>query len=103
MNSDVYGASAMSAKITRKYFVKTAKAWRSQEVAQLLHQLDRLGATKGTVPRLFIKNPRISDRLPVRGLPRNFYDTAWFESLTHEEQVCLAAKPAKPLPVVPVM
>lgn len=85
------------------------KDWRSTAVKKLLIFVDQnknnttaSGNLIGGV-RAFVRVRRdygpISTRQAVAGLPRNFYDSVWFDSLSYIQQVQLRATAPIELPV----
>lgn len=79
----------------RKFFV-VRPAWRSPEVAQWLQVIDDAyidsrfsqsgRASRGNWVRRRVRSGRVDrTRLPVIGLPRNFYDEEWLEHLSQTE------------------
>ena len=87
----------------RKFFV-IRPGWRSREVTRWLRVIDGLytinrfsvdgRATRGNWVRHRIDSDRVDwDRLPVSGLPENFYDASWLEGLSEGERDSLEMEP----------
>lgn len=87
----------------RKFFV-VRPGWRSQEVTRWLRVIDCLymihrfsldgRATRGNWVRHRIDSDRVAwDRLPVSGLPVNFYDPSWLDGLSKGERDSLEMQP----------
>lgn len=86
------------------------KDWRSAEVGELLRFIDENRTTTnsygttlpGTLPSVRVRGNYgpISSKTAVAHLPRNFYDDAWYNTLTHIEKVQLGAVDVVELPVI---
>lgn len=87
----------------RKFFV-VRPGWRSQEVTRWLRIIDDLytvhrfsldgRATRGNWVRHRMDSDRVAwDRLPVIGLPENFYDASWLDGLSERERESLEMQP----------
>lgn len=87
-------------KRTNKEYSVLRPVWRSNEVSDWLHVMDlvyvssRFAAdgrpTRGKWIRDRVRSTGINQHSkPVPGLPRNFYDRGWLESLTPEERKAL--------------
>lgn len=88
----------------RKFFI-VQPGWRSKEVTDWLRVIDALymshrfsldgRATRGNWARHRMDSGRVDwGRRPVSGLPENFYDGAWLQGLSREEQDALGIQPA---------
>lgn len=88
----------------QRKFIVARPGWRSQEVTDWLRVIDNLymvhrfkhdgRASQGNWVRQRIDSGRVdSNRLPVGGLPENFYDPAWLCGLSREERDHLAVQP----------
>jgi hypothetical protein len=94
----------------RLCYTRKLREWRSDEVSDLLYFIDscrkkRNGygnkkAGKEPTQRLHSESPTVSTRAPVPGLPRNFYNDAWYACLTPEEEAGLGAIESMELPGV---
>lgn len=91
----------------RKFFV-ARPGWRSREVTKWLRVIDALythhrfssdgRATRGNWVRHRVDSDKVDrTRQPVRGLPENFYDSAWLQGLPQEERDSLEIRPAENL------
>jgi len=87
----------------RKFFV-VRPGWRSPEVTRWLRVIDGLytihrfslngRATRGNWVRHRMDSDRTAwDKLPVSGLPENFYDASWLQGLSDEERDSLGIQP----------
>ena len=84
--------------------------WRSDEVNQLLTHIDEHRRASnllnhplpGTKPRKRARrmNAKISEHLPLRNLPINWYNKTWLKGLTAKQRDLLGALPPSPLPVL---
>ncbi|KZS92864.1 hypothetical protein SISNIDRAFT_466723 [Sistotremastrum niveocremeum HHB9708] len=86
---------------------------RPQWLTDLLRMLDALhyerretssrngGKTQGNRTRLRLQCDRISQALPVPGLPENYYDVIWLQALTPEQRYDLFIKEADPFELPP--
>jgi len=99
--TDPYGSQPIRGQ--RKFLV-VRPGWRSQEVTKWLRVIDSLYAThrfsadgrasRGNWVRHRIDSGKVdSDRLPVGGLPENFYDPVWLRDLSQEERNDLDVQP----------
>lgn len=88
----------------QRKFLVVRPGWRSQQVTKWLRVIDNLyavhrfsldgRASRGNWVRHRIDSERVDwDRLPVSGLPENFYDPAWLRGLSQEERDRLEVEP----------
>ena len=88
----------------QRKFLVVRPGWRSREVTSWLRVIDTLyaihrfsadgRASRGNWVRHRIDSVKIdSHRLPVRGLPENFYDPTWLQGLSQEERNNLDVQP----------
>lgn len=88
----------------QRKFLVVRPHWRSQEVTKWLRVIDNLytvyrfssngRASRGNWVRQRIDSGRVDqDRLPVTGLPENFYDEEWLQGLSQEETYRLGIQP----------
>lgn len=91
---EMVGPPALPGRKTQKTRITWRKQYLSVEVSKLGHHLDKL-SHRYVQPmehqRLAMAMVR-RGALPLRGLPRNAYDDAWFSSLQAGEQAALQAK-----------
>lgn len=89
----------------QRKFLVVRPGWRSQQVTEWLRVIDDLytvqrfsldgRASRGNWVRQRIDSEMVDlDRLPVNGLPENFYDPAWLRGLSKEDRERLEVKPA---------
>ena len=87
----------------RKYFVVRPE-WRSRDVTRWLRIIDEVyvyhrfsedgRASRGNWVRQRIDSGRFDGaRRPVSGLPKNFYDAAWLETLSNKARAELQMQP----------
>ena len=88
----------------QRKFLVVKPGWRSQEVTDWLRVIDDLytvrrfslngRASRGNWTRQRIDSETVDwDRIPIRGLPENFYDSAWLECLSQAERDELEVRP----------
>ena len=88
----------------QRKFIVVRPHWRSQEVTRWLRVIDNLymihrfssngRASRGNWVRQRIDSGRVDrDRIPVTGLPENFYDEGWLRGLSREEMDHLEVQP----------
>lgn len=92
------------AKGSRKYFV-IRPGWRSREVTNWLRVMDHVyldhrfaadgRTTRGKWTRNRVQSPKVDQTAQaIKGLPSNFYDRAWLESLSPKKRRRLDVKEA---------
>ena len=88
----------------QRKFLVVRPGWRSQEVTGWLRVIDDLytvrrfslngRASRGNWARQRIDSETVDwAQFPVRGLPENFYDSAWLEGLSQAERDELEVQP----------
>lgn len=85
------------------------RIWRSEEITMLMRFVARRrrirasGHTPGSAPHPRDRSSahqNVSTRPAIAKLPINFYDQAWYDSLSHFERGLLQARAEYPLPII---
>jgi hypothetical protein len=94
---------------SKKVFVRE-RHWRSPQVKNIMKTLDQLKPNRTGLGKLLPGNPgrprerredgrHLSKDTELRGLPENYYDPIWLNSLSPLKRKALDVKPPKPLPI----
>ena len=94
---------------SKKIFVRE-RTWRNPRIKAINRKLDEFKPKRTGLGRLLPGNPgrprerreggqHVSKDIGLRGLPENYYDPIWLNSLSPIMRKGLGVKPSKPLPV----